>query len=104
MTAHWISTPFGTPPHIAVEELDRDDVIVRIVSTPPNPRGATLAEEVLTDLRGTNGARTEAPADSDGHGRSDGNGGTEPAWDAPMRVLVTGEHPAGGRGNRSRAA
>ncbi|HKH22958.1 MAG TPA: mechanosensitive ion channel family protein [Solirubrobacterales bacterium] len=52
-----ISVPLRYPPHIAVEELDRDDVVVRIVSTPSNPRdGAKLAEEVLAGVRGTDGA------------------------------------------------
>jgi hypothetical protein len=49
--------PLRYLPHIAVEELDRDEVVVRIVTTPMYPRdGATLAEEVLTGLRSTNGA------------------------------------------------
>jgi small conductance mechanosensitive channel len=56
-----ISVPLRYPPHIAVEELDRDDVVVRIESTPMNPRdGAKLAEEVLAGVR------------------SNGNGGAEP--------------------------
>jgi small conductance mechanosensitive channel len=58
-----IEVPLRYPPHIAVEELDRDDVVVRVVSTPMNPRdGGKLAEEVLAGLRGV-----------------DGNGGPEPA-------------------------
>lgn len=57
-----ITVPLRYPPHIAVEELDRDDVVVRIVSTPLNPRdGAKLAEEVLAGVR------------------AEGNGGPEPA-------------------------
>jgi small conductance mechanosensitive channel len=56
-----ISVPLRYPPHIAVEELDRNDVVVRIESTPMNPRdGAKLAEEVLAGVR------------------SNGNGGAEP--------------------------
>lgn len=56
-----ISVPLRYPPHIAVEELDRDDVVVRIVSTPLNPRdGAQLAEEVLAGVRGTGGADTDS--------------------------------------------
>jgi small conductance mechanosensitive channel len=48
-----IDVPLRYPPHIAVEELDRDDVVVRIVATPMNPReGAKLAEEVLAGVRG----------------------------------------------------
>jgi small conductance mechanosensitive channel len=47
-----ISVPLRYPPHIAVEELDRDDVVVKIVSTPLNPSdGAKLAEEVLTGVK-----------------------------------------------------
>jgi small-conductance mechanosensitive channel len=52
-----IDVPLRYPPHIAVEELDRSDVVVRILTTPMNPRdGATLAEQVLSGLRSTNGA------------------------------------------------
>jgi len=48
-----IEVPLRYPPHIAVEELDHDDVVVRIVATPMNPReGAELAEEVLAGVRG----------------------------------------------------
>lgn len=58
-----IDVPLRYPPHIAVEELDREDVVVRVESTPMNPRdGGKLAEEVLAGLRGV-----------------DGNGGPEPA-------------------------
>jgi len=49
-----ISVPLRYPPHIAVEELDREDVVVRIESTPMNPRdGAKLAEEVMAGVRAT---------------------------------------------------
>jgi small-conductance mechanosensitive channel len=59
-----ITVPLRYSPHIAVEELDRDDVIVRILATPLNPRdGATLAEEVLAGVRRT----------------GNGNGAAEPA-------------------------
>jgi small conductance mechanosensitive channel len=67
MIENAITVPLRYPPHIAVEELERDEVIVRIVTTPMNPRdGATLAEQVLIGLRSTNGAHTEAPSDPDG--------------------------------------
>jgi small conductance mechanosensitive channel len=71
-----ISVPLRYPPHIAVEELDHDDVVVRIVSTPLNPRdGAKLAEEVLAGVRETDGAHTESNVEF----RQDrpGNGGGE---------------------------
>jgi small-conductance mechanosensitive channel len=49
-----IDVPLRYPPHIAVEELDRDDVVLRIVATPLNPRdGGKLAEEVLAGARGS---------------------------------------------------
>jgi small-conductance mechanosensitive channel len=76
-----ISVPLRYPPHIAVEELDRDDVIVRIVTTPVNPHdGSKLAVEVLAGVRRTPGATGQV----DGHPPdesqppSNGNGGLEP--------------------------
>ena len=69
MIEEGIDVELRYPPHIAVEELDRDDVVVRIVATPTNPRdGAKLAEEVLAGVRGTEGGRTEA----------NGDGGSDP--------------------------
>jgi small conductance mechanosensitive channel len=60
MVEQSISVPLRYPPHIAVEELDRDDVVVRIESTPMNPRdGAKLAEEVLAGVRGTGNGGAE---------------------------------------------
>ena len=51
-----IDVPLRYPPHINVEELDRDDVVLRVVATPTNPRdGAKLAEEVLAGVRGGDG-------------------------------------------------
>jgi small conductance mechanosensitive channel len=55
-----IEVPLRYPPHIAVEELDHDDVVVRIVATPMNPReGAELAEEVLAGVRGREDGDTD---------------------------------------------
>jgi small conductance mechanosensitive channel len=74
-----ITVPLRYPPHIAVEELDRDDVVVRIVSTPTDPQdGAKLAEEVLTGVRDTDEGHT-AELDNRGTGGqrdTDGNGAT----------------------------
>ena len=40
------------PPHVAIEEVDRDEVVVRIVATPSEPAdGARLAEQVLASVR-----------------------------------------------------
>src|SRR3954453_11262651 len=77
MIENAITVPLRCPPHIAVEELDRDDVVVRIVATPLNPRdGGKLAEEVLSGVRGTDGARPER--DDDQRGNGNGNGAGEP--------------------------
>ena len=73
-----IEVPLSYPPHIAVEELDRDDVVVRIVATPTNPReGAKLAEEVLAGVRDTDGAGTEE--DTNDHRHIDGSRGQSAA-------------------------
>jgi small conductance mechanosensitive channel len=65
-----IETPLRYPPHINVEELDRDEVVVRIVTTPMNPRdGAKLAGEVLAGVRETDG---------DGPGTSNASGAAGP--------------------------
>jgi small conductance mechanosensitive channel len=53
------------PPHISVEEIDRDEVVARIVATPANPSdGARLAAEVLQALRTL---AVEEPSNGDGH-------------------------------------
>src|SRR4051794_11253282 len=78
MIENEITVPLRYPPHIAVEELDHDDVIVRIVSTPMNPSdGSKLAEEVLAGVRDTGGGDTEP--DSDGRRTGNGDGGAGPA-------------------------
>ena len=47
-----ISVDLRYPPHVAVEEIDREEVVVRITATPTDPTdGAQLAEEVLAVAR-----------------------------------------------------
>jgi small-conductance mechanosensitive channel len=61
-----LSVPTRYPPHISVEEIDRDEVVARIVATPANPSdGAKLAAEVLQSIRQL--ATETAPA-GDGNG------------------------------------
>jgi small-conductance mechanosensitive channel len=81
MIENAITVPLRHPPHIAVEELDRDEVVVRIVTTPMDPPdGATLAEQVLTGLRNTNGAHGEgSESGSNGDRQDNGQGGQGPA-------------------------
>jgi small conductance mechanosensitive channel len=73
-----ITVPLRYSPHIAVEELDRQDVVVRIVATPLNPRdGSKLAEEVLAGVRTTDGGHAEP--DRKNGGQSAASGGAGPA-------------------------
>jgi small conductance mechanosensitive channel len=56
-----ISVPTRYAPHIELEELDRDEVVVRIVATPTRPTdGAKLAGEILAAVRQTDGATSRA--------------------------------------------
>jgi small conductance mechanosensitive channel len=61
MLEHAISVPTRYAPHISLEELDRDEVVVRIIAAPANPAdGAKLAGEILAAVRQSGGARSEA--------------------------------------------
>ncbi|MGB0121730.1 MAG: mechanosensitive ion channel family protein [Solirubrobacterales bacterium] len=54
MLHHSITVPTRQPPAIWLEEVDRDEVVFRILATPLNPSdGAKLAEQVLAVTRGT---------------------------------------------------
>ena len=63
-----IEVPLRYPPDVRVEEVDRDEVWVRIISTPSDPaEGARLAEQVLAGVREAassrlNGDRSESPS------------------------------------------
>ncbi|MBN8866210.1 MAG: mechanosensitive ion channel family protein [Solirubrobacterales bacterium] len=49
-----ITVPTLRPPRIEIEEVDRDEVLLRISATPTNPGdGAKLAEQVVSVTRGT---------------------------------------------------
>jgi small conductance mechanosensitive channel len=59
--AEEISVPIRYPPHIAVEEVDGDEVVTRIVVTPQRPAdGARLTGEVLSAVRSRDGAQRPA--------------------------------------------
>jgi small-conductance mechanosensitive channel len=63
-----ITVPTRYPPQIELEEVDRDEVLLRITATPDHAGdGAKLAEEVLAVARGE-GATGEGPT-SNGNGR-----------------------------------
>lgn len=49
-----ITVPTRQPPGIWLEEIDRDEVVLRITATPSNPAdGSRLAEQILSVTRGT---------------------------------------------------
>ena len=59
-----VRTPTRSEPHISLEEVDRDEVIVRIAATPlAESDGPRLADEVLAAI----GAVTRMDGDDDGH-------------------------------------
>jgi small conductance mechanosensitive channel len=61
LLAKSITVPTRYSPHVELEELDRDELVVRIIVTPTRPAdGAKLASEVLTAVRNTDGARASA--------------------------------------------
>lgn len=58
MLSESITVPVRHPPDISLEELDRDDVVLRISATPLDPDdGARLASEVLRGVRRQTGDR-----------------------------------------------
>jgi small-conductance mechanosensitive channel len=62
--------PLRYPPDVHVEEIDRDEVWVRIVATPINPAdGAKLTEEVLAGVREAAGVSANGSASANGSPR-----------------------------------
>lgn len=56
-----ITVPTRYSPHVELEELDGDELVMRVVVTPMRPAdGSTLASEVLAAVRNTDGARAAA--------------------------------------------
>ncbi|MBK8294470.1 MAG: hypothetical protein IPK93_06740 [Solirubrobacterales bacterium] len=54
MLAQAITVPTQRPPSIWLDEIDRDEVVLRIHATPVDPAdGARLAEQILAVTRGT---------------------------------------------------
>jgi small conductance mechanosensitive channel len=63
-----VQTPTRSEPHISLEEVDRDEVIVRIAATPLSESdGPQLADEVLAAI----GAVTRPDEDDEDEPRSD---------------------------------
>jgi small conductance mechanosensitive channel len=59
-----VTTDTRYPPNISLEELDRDEVVVRITATPQNPaEGARLASEILAAVQNGHRARDGTDAE-----------------------------------------
>ena len=72
-----VTIPLRNPPHVALEELDGDEVTVTINAAPLNPAdGPKLASDVLVAVRDSDlDGRPDAydlPTPADGNGRRDG--------------------------------
>ncbi len=74
-----VTTPMRYPPQITLEELDRDEIVVRVIATPEAPRqGATLAAEVLAAMRSAGSAAGgDAPAGPASEGPAHGRAGRD---------------------------
>lgn len=68
-----ITVPTLRPPRIELEEVDRDEVVLRISATPVNPSdGAKLAEQIVSVTRGTFEYEQPDPATLRGESEADG--------------------------------
>jgi small-conductance mechanosensitive channel len=73
-----VSTPTRTAPNVLLEEIDGDDVVVRVQATPEHAgEGAQLADEVISALSTVTGEHEtqpghQVPGESEGPDRRDG--------------------------------
>src|SRR4051812_16372236 len=64
-----VRTPVRSEPHISLEEVDRDEVIVRIAATPVSESdGPRLADEVLAAISAVTREEGDVEVESDGTG------------------------------------
>jgi small conductance mechanosensitive channel len=60
-----ITTPLRTPAVVLLEQIDGEDVVVRVQATPDrNDDGARLADEIIAALAAVTGEHSPVPADS----------------------------------------
>jgi small conductance mechanosensitive channel len=101
-----ITVPTRSRPHIGLEEVDSDEVVVRIAATPESGSdGPRLADEILaalsklTSVEHVGNAGEETATSSDRHG-PDADRGRSDGQPAARRLTAQGrgEHRAGRRG------
>ncbi|HMT05503.1 MAG: mechanosensitive ion channel family protein [Solirubrobacterales bacterium] len=77
-----IDVPTLRPPRIELEEVDRDEVVLRISATPVNPSdGSKLAEQIISVTRGTFEYEKPDLGSSEGSGSGPDN---KPDPDVPL--------------------
>jgi small-conductance mechanosensitive channel len=82
---HEIETPLLDRPQITLEELDGDEVVVRIQATPvASNDGPRLASEILGAVASK--TRGNGSDGGDGSDVNDGNGGSGPEHEPPARA------------------
>jgi small conductance mechanosensitive channel len=89
-----VQTPVRSEPHISLEEVDRDEVIVRIAATPLSESdGPRLADEVLAAIGAVTreGTEVERDGDEDEHGGDRSDGGA-PDGEPRRRNHITQEY------------
>jgi len=69
-----LRTPLRDPPRIMLEELDGEEVVVRILAT---PRIAAEGRQLASELLGIVSRETRAGAERDGDGDGDGDAGAQ---------------------------
>ena len=83
-----ISTPTRSKASVLLEEIDGDDLIVRVQATPDRATdGAKLADEIIASLASVTG---EHPVSDEGHGNGNGTkGSNDPDADKDPSVAAT---------------
>lgn len=87
-----LSTPMRGPPHVELEQVDREEAVVRIEATPTSDAdGARLADEILERLEGLttetdNGRRPEEGTPSAAHATAHATSRREQPRPPPARA------------------
>jgi small-conductance mechanosensitive channel len=97
-----ITTPVRSEPHISLEEVDRDEVVVRVAATPViDADGPRLADEVLAAIASVTREPGVVLGDEDEDGEPAGGAAAERREPGPGAAAAAGGQPAD-RGARVR--
>src|SRR5215207_4268521 len=88
-----VETPVRSEPHISLEEVDRDEVIVRIAATPVSESdGPRLADEVLAAIGAVTRDGEDVEFEGDGPDDEGLGGDRRPGGDGRRRNHITQEY------------